>query len=265
MTPIVRLAAAVAAVAVVVAVAGIGPGRPAPPDVGQPVPTPTTTSIPPSPTAASITTPAASVAPEATPPIGTYRTWFSNVASVPGLTVDFTAPGGWQRFEDWAMFGPTDNGADPIAVGVFGAASIFSDPCHWDIPGNGKPGPGDITVGPTVDDLVAALRANSAYETSKPEDVAVGGYPGKALDLVPPPVVDPRMCYTPQRGIGSYQPFASDEDVGVLSHGIAARWHLRILDVAGTRVIITVIDYPGTTPGDRDAAQAMVDSMRFSP
>jgi hypothetical protein len=269
MTPFVRLAA-IAAVVLVVAVIGIGVGPPAPDEVGQPVPT-TTASIRPSPSAALNATPAVPVTPGATARAGAYRTWFTNVASVPGLTVDLTAPVDWQRFEDWAMFGPGSKSVgdpDAVAVGVFGVSSLFSDPCHWDIRGDGVPGPGDVGVGPTVDDLVSALRAASAYVTSRPEDVTVGGFPGQALDLVPPPDVDPRTCDRTRvglEGLGSYRVFNGDEDTAVLTHRRGSRWHLRILDVAGTRVIVTVIDYPKTTPEARDAAQAIVDSMRFSP
>ena len=39
------------------------------------------------------------------------------------------------------------------------------------------------SIGPTVDDLVAALTAHAGYTASSPTDITFGGYAGKQLDL----------------------------------------------------------------------------------
>ena len=41
------------------------------------------------------------------------------------------------------------------------------------------------------------------------------------------------------------------------------RWHLKIIDVDGARIIVAVIDYAGTPAEDQAAAQAIVDSIRI--
>ena len=61
---------------------------------------------------------------------------------------------------------------------------LFSDPCHWDLDGTGSSTqPGDVEVGPTVNDLVAALQANSSYTASDATPIIAGDHAGQMLEL----------------------------------------------------------------------------------
>lgn len=258
-----KLAVAAAAVLIVAVVgynllpgSSTGVGGPPPAATGSPSPGPSATTTP---------SPSIPVMPEGTLEARTYQ--IAPFGSVPGLTVTFDAPAGWRGFQNWAIIGPKDTDApDGIGIGILRVASLFSDPCHWDVQGNGYyQQTGDIVVGPTVDNLVAALRANTAYTSSTPVDITMGGYRGKQLDIVQPPDLDPSMCDREPGGPeGRYFPF-SGEDAGLYSQGTGLRWHIRIVDVAGTRVVIIVDDYAGTPTADQAAAQAIVDSMTFTP
>ena len=70
--------------------------------------------------------------------------------------------------------------ARAIALQFIGVTALNSDLCHWADP------KGEVNVGTTVDDLVAALVAQTKYEVSDPVDVSIGGYSGKRVDIVCP-------------------------------------------------------------------------------
>jgi hypothetical protein len=259
MNPSMKVGMAAAAVVLIAVIgynllpgSGMGIGGPA----ATPSPTPTPT---PSPTPRVLT--------EGRLEAGVYQTRPFASGSAPALTVSFSVPAGWQGYPNWAVLGPNGTAAPGgIGLGFVIGSGLYSDPCHWDARGDGTwPQPADITVGPTVDDLVTALRANRAYVTSAPTDVTIDGYRGKQLDLQLPLDVDPSTCDKVD-GIPSYLVWGPDIDGSDLyAQGPGSRWHLRIVDVAGTRVIVSVGDYAGTSAPDQAAAQAMVDSIQFAP
>lgn len=57
----------------------------------------------------------------------------------------------------------------------------------------------------------------------------------------------------------------SGRDDDLYAQGPGSRWHLRILDVEGNRIIIVVGDYSATPTADQPAAQAIVDSIQIRP
>jgi hypothetical protein len=132
--------------------------------------------------------------------------------------------------------------------------TINGDPCRW------RGTDGDISFGPEVDDLVAALREQTAYEVAEPIDVTIGGHRGKRVDIV--------MPTEPFAGQDARAPGCDDEVFrlwqdggGVYAQGPANRWQTNILDVAGTRLVIVVQDFPGTLPEDRAELDAIADSF----
>jgi hypothetical protein len=192
------------------------------------------------------------------------------------IALTLTMPGGWEGFESWGLIGPGANGTnapDGIGLGFMTASGLYTDPCHWDAAG-AFPQPGDIAVGPTVDDLVAALRANRAYVASAPADVTVDGYSGRQLELQLPSDVDIATCGSVMGSAGLLvwsppldaqgEPVNGGAMAGPLALGPGSRWNLRILDVEGTRIIILVGDYAGTPSADQAAAQAIVDSIQIT-
>jgi hypothetical protein len=172
---------------------------------------------------------------------------------VPGspLTVAVTIGEGWTS-GDWYLMDPPDFRKQ---VSFWTVANVYRDVCD---------GPGGIAtasalpepaIGPTVDDLVSALDAQSNTETSPAVDVTVGGSRGKRLtiseafgpacagDAGRPMWVDPSGA--PARQIGREQ-----------TDGI---W---IVDANGQRLVIDT----SADPQDVDATTtvaAVIDSIEF--
>jgi len=112
----------------------------------------------------------------------------------------------------------------------------------------------DPPVGPTVDDLVTAISSLEGFEATAPLDVTVDGFHGKAFTLTapatPPAGCDLRTWATAQRTNGM---------------GPGESIVLRILDVDGTRVVITAAYGPETSEADISAVQQLLASVRIAP
>jgi hypothetical protein len=105
---------------------------------------------------------------------------------------------------------------------------------------------GDVAVGPTVDDLVAALKANTSYTSSAASPVTVGGFDGQEIELQLPGADVIAACdRRPGESTGDYLVFPK----GFYAQGPNSRWHLYIVDVDGTRLITMVSIAEGTPPG----------------
>jgi hypothetical protein len=182
----------------------------------------------------------------------------------PSFTVVATGPDGWVGYPSWAMDGPAPVRADaPTGIGItfFWANGVYSDPCHWDRLGTGDAGqPGDVGLGPTVDDLVSALRANTFYSSSAPTPVTIDGYAGQELELQLPEEPDFATCDKddPDDSGGHVFVFSG---AGLYAQGQANRWHLYILDVDGRRLILVVLSYAGTPQADLDTAANIIDTL----
>jgi hypothetical protein len=227
---------------------------------GNPTPAPTDSGAP---TAAPVPTmPDGSMAP------GTY---FTTPITGSPLKVTFEAPGGWHGFGPWGLIGPDGTLApNGIGIGFLTAEGLFSDPCHWDIAGDGRwPQAGDVAAGTTVEELVAALGANDAYTATAPVDVVIGGYTGKRVDLeLPADVTTGCDVVGAQSGSGGISFVWGTTDAagnGLYIQGPNQRWQVNVVDVAGTRLIVVIDDYPTTPQASRDAAQAIVDSIELTP
>lgn len=222
---------------------------------GTPLPTATPTAAP---TVAGIPP-----LPEGTLAAGTYRL---RPFSSETMTIDVLVPdGGWVGGPPSAIGGPVgeSNGPNGIAVAFFNTRTINSDPCHWDKDGSGRaPQEGDIEVGPTVDDLAEALAANSAYDSTTPVDVTLGGFSGKRLDLQISP--DPDGCDNFDGEENQYFVFGGPEG-GQFAQGGANSWQVTIVDVEGTRLIAVLIAYEETSAADLTAAQGILDSVVITP
>src|SRR5262249_12991557 len=85
----------------------------------------------------------------------------------PGLNIAADIPAEWTGYPDApAITTPSnwESGQRGGLIGFMPGEGLFSDPCHWNVDGTGSTDqPGDVQVGPTVDDLVQALRANTSY------------------------------------------------------------------------------------------------------
>jgi len=193
---------------------------------------------------------------------GTYR-----LQPFGSLAIEADVPGGGWAGTGFGFLGPAGTGSPGgIGVAFMRVDGLFRDPCHWDLNGTGAyEQPGDVAVGPSVADLVTALRANTSYTSSNPVPVTVGGYSGQQLDIQLPADVDFNTCDVANGGpSGVYFPF-SGVDAGLFAQGPGNRWRTSIVDVAGTRLVIVVADYTGTPVVDRSAMQVIFDSLAIFP
>ena len=222
-------------------------------------------SLTPSPSATMAASPTATIAavqplPEGVLAGGTYR--LRPLGPAPSLTVDAIVPAGWFGGPPCCLAGPVgeSNGPDGISLAFMAADRIFSDPCHWNVNGSGPGQPGDVAVGPSVEELAAALAANAAYEATTPADVTIGGFAGKRVDLQLPP----GDCDT-HDGNGIYIVFDGPGEGYIYAQGDGSDWQVSIVDVDGTRLIAALFSYAGTSAADLSAGQAIVDSIVITP
>jgi len=191
------------------------------------------------------------------------RYLFGPFGDTPSVSVEATGPNGWFGYPSWAMDGPKPVRADaPTGIGIsfFTANGIYSDPCHWDVQGTGGADVGDVKVGPTVDDMVAALRANTFYTSSPPTSVTIDGYAGQELELQLPN--DPFTTCDNESGDDFGHAFVFSGP-GLYAQGPANRWHLYVLDVDGTRLIAVVLSYAKTPNTDLDLARNVIETLKI--
>jgi hypothetical protein len=177
-----------------------------------------------------------------------------------------TIPAGWGALEgDRGLEHSLATNSGPSGVAIlFESPShgLFSDPCHWNVDGsaNGEQ-PGDVTVGPAVADLVAALRANAAYTTSAATPVTFGSAAGQQLELRIPAALDPATCDVETGATeGQFRVFPDT----IYAQGQGNIWQVSVVDVAGTRVVVILEYFPGTAPDRVTDAKAIVDSFEFT-
>jgi hypothetical protein len=111
-----------------------------------------------------------------------------------------------------------------------------------------------VDAGTTAEDLAAAFSAQTAYEATV-EDVTLAGYSGKQVELQLPSAFE-EFCPRDQYFVFGGGPYAQ---------GLNNRWHLTILDVEGSRLVIFSQDFAGTPAEGRADLQSMVQSVRIDP
>jgi hypothetical protein len=259
-----KLAAALAAV-VIVAVVGYNL-LPKQPSVGgpSPVPSPTATAAP-TPTAVGIQD--VSSAGQRLDP-GQWR--FQPIGDFPSLSVVADIPAGWLSLEGQrGVENVIATNSAPSGIAIFferPAHGMFSDPCHWDLDGSGRwDQDGDVVIGSTIAELVGALRANTSFTSSAPSRVEFGGAAGEQLELTFPADLDPDTCdRDPTNDGGRYRVMPDT----IYSQGKANIWRMFVVIVGAeiTNRIVVIIEYfPGTAPDKLAQAQAIVESMTFTP
>jgi hypothetical protein len=251
-----KLGAAAAAVLVLAVVAwnqlpgGSGPG-------GPPSPTPQS-----SPSASPSGSPTAS---GPLPAVGTLaggRYRLTPLDDPSSLSIVADIPAGWQGFDSTALVSPGKDSNTGILIGFMDSDGLFSDACHWDVDGTHSALQGDVAVGPTVDDLVAALKANTSYTSAAATPVTVGGFDGQEIELELPGSDVIAACDRRQgETTGDYFVFPN----GYYAQGPNSRWHLYIVDADGTRLITMVSLAEGTPQADITAAEAIVASFQITP
>jgi hypothetical protein len=167
------------------------------------------------------------------------------------LAITFTVPTGWHSCSDNLVeqsvcYTSTDFALD-TRVSFLIVENVVADPCS---PGEE---PLDPPVGPSVDDLVAAISSLEGFEASAPVALTLGGYHGKRFTLTTPidPGCDLKTWATKDRTNG-----VSPGEVNLL----------QVLDVAGTRLVIAGAYYPAepAAPERRAAIEQIIASVQIS-
>lgn len=111
-------------------------------------------------------------------------------------------------------------------------------------------------AGPTVDDLVTAIRDTRPYQVSEPEDVRLDGHPGTYLEIRIPAGYDATSCRDGQVALPG-----NPSTYNNLEPGYVGYWW--ILDVDGQRVVVQQDCNCSTDRLDRAAATPR--SITFTP
>lgn len=261
-----KIAVAAAAV-LIVAVVGYNLLPTGSTGIGGPAPSASPTVIP-------AGSPSASPAAQATGPValpdgilaaGRYR--IQEPYDLRSTTIVADIPARWVGYPANGAITSPGSGDEGVLIAFMQADGLFSDPCQWDLDGTGAyDQPGDVVVGPTVDDLVTALKANTFYTSSAATPITFGEFEGQEVELQLPGDDVLSTCDREPGGEpkGLFYVF-SGKLAGWYAQGPDNRWRLSIVDVDGTRLIVMVNYFEGTPQADLTAAQAIVESFEFTP
>jgi len=174
------------------------------------------------------------------------------------LTVTYEVAEGWSGWVGAAKF----NDEGHTALSITTVDNLVTEACE-------DPAPQDPAVGPTVDDLATALSELSPFElTEPPTDVTLLGYQGKHLKITVP-----ELEVTGSGDTAEYTDCVNGnmhswiDSGGEPFFGYNAEpgrydeyW---ILDVDGTRLVISINSSPAMPPEGLEEAQAIIDSIQF--
>jgi hypothetical protein len=170
-------------------------------------------------------------------------------ASFP-VGITFEVPPGWQSCSG----GPVEQavcqdaeGFTSVAVTFLILDNVVADPCDPD------PQLLDPPVGPSVDDLVAAISNLSELDVTAPIDVTVDGFRGKEFTVTAPDSAEDCDLWTwatPDRTTG-----VSPGEINVM----------RVLDVDGTRVVITDTYFAEASEDGLSALPELMASIQIEP
>ncbi len=181
---------------------------------------------------------------------GTYRIPES-AWSVTDFTVTFP--------EDWTVqyghvYASNRDQDDEFGFYAVDVDAIWADACK------GGDSGALTEVGPSVDDLAAALGEQPGPRVSHPIETSLGGHPAVRLDFTVPEGFDLAPCNLGDIGLQIWYSPPADKHFVLLADGIASVY---ILDVNGERQVF--LAQHGSTISDQDLAelQAVLDSIRI--
>ena len=130
---------------------------------------------------------------------------------------------------------------------------VYADPCHLEA------GLIDPPVGPSADDLASALAGLPGVNASVPTDTVVDGYPAVTLTLNGPRSV--ATCTVPDGG-PKFRIWGVPEGHWL---DLNERNRLWILEVAGTRLVISAEELPDASPDALAALNEIIASIELEP
>ena len=158
----------------------------------------------------------------------------------------FDVPEGFQGRESWVW---TDNqGPGEFAqLAYWTPTRVPTDPCHAKTSSS--------PIGPTVDDLAAALSAQKRTTTTKPTRVTLAGHEGLYLELTTPRGIDYQACGPD--GMQIWETGGSADRV-LDGSAIDRYW---IVDVDGQRVVISALTSPAATSETVELITGVVETI----
>jgi hypothetical protein len=200
--------------------------------------------------------------PSVAPSAATTPTAFSNTGALPPgpvvidgafpLTIVFDLPEGWVKRDNGAALVSVSVSPDEMApewVEWFIVDNAFADPCR------SAGGPLVPAVGPSVDDLVTALTSMVGVPAGPVTEITIDGYSGKSFELTTE--LDADVCdNAPWLDLWT---FADGQVSSTLENSSMRVW---VLDVDGTRLVVTETDFDATS-AERFQGERIVNSMRF--
>ena len=214
------------------------------PDVGAPGRTPTSTTLP---------------FPTGTPgervPPGTYALDLLAASATTGavvpMRITFTVPDGWLKNRTPTMLWADDN----RRFGFFTVDNLYADPCD---PSVDKP-VRDPPLGPTVADLVAALKTMANLTASAPSEIALSGFSGTQLDLA----ISGATCSDDYQAIWASPQGGPITEDSVWAMSPNERGRVLVLDVDGARVAVVTANGTDATESQRAEIQSIVNTVRI--
>ena len=174
-----------------------------------------------------------------------------------GITVTVPAPG-WSGppgawYMEWLPAGfEAPAGAGIIAFVVDEKFYVYGDPCRWRSTRPDAPAT-------TVDELVADLANQASRHPSAPEEITVGGYPGKKITLHVADDARFRDCDE-----GTYATFGvAGEDPALYAQGPGEIDEIWIVDVNGRIALLEGGYYARTPQHAVDELHAILSSATF--
>ncbi len=115
-------------------------------------------------------------------------------------------------------------------------------------------------TGPTVDDLVAALRAQDNSDISEPTEAVIGGRPATLLEVSIPKELDVARC-----GDGFVRIWVDGSGSYLAGLGDDGTAPVTIVEPSSGRMVIYMSDEREATAADLAERQAIIDSIQFEP
>jgi hypothetical protein len=165
--------------------------------------------------------------------------------------VTVAVPAGWKAGGDWVVIGPKSYEPPAgMAIRFFKADFLYQNPLDES--------DGTISVGPTAEDLAAALANHPGWEATAATDVTIDSLVGKHVEVTIP-------LDTVFGADGKFLLFG-DLSGGQVWGFVPGQVHeISIVDIDGERVVIEAYHYPGTSADDIAAQQAVLDSIELDP
>lgn len=168
-----------------------------------------------------------------------------------GLT--FEIPTGWASCSSGpleqgicAFSGTVGGPTGGTGVGFHIVENVVEDPCD-------ATSLLDPPVGPSVEELAAAISNLPGFEATAPEDVTVDGFAATRLTLTAPGAA---ACE-------SLSTWATPDRVNGVGFGEASS--LYIVDVDGVRIVISTTHFPETSADELSAADDVIASIQIEP